>query len=181
MSIRAETLPGRVGDFYRGFGAVLLVVTVCVGLFGSPGLLALAFADIGTNALVAVVFVGVVTQLAVLTFRDMQRGRFDAADEFSLRPIELVVAGILFVAYLTTLLFGTVWIATLLGGGVTAPALLVAVVIPFADNLLFRETGISPAAISVLVVAFVLVVAGVVRRSAIAQLPFVGNHLRPRV
>ncbi|WP_248896221.1 hypothetical protein [Haloplanus halobius] len=181
MSITAETLPSRVGEFYRGLGAALLLLTVSVAVFGSPGLLLLALTDIGSSALVAVTFVGVVMQLSALAFRDAKLGRFEAADELSLRPIEVVVAGILFVAYLTTLLFGTVWVATLLGGGVTAPALLTAVVIPFADNLLFRETGISPAAIGVLVIAIGLVVAGVIRRSAIDQLPVLGDRLRPRI
>lgn len=181
MSLSAETLSGRIAEFYRGLGAVLLVLTVCVGIFGAPGLLLLALTGTGSNALVAVAFVGVVMQLSALALRDAKLGRFDAADELSLRPIEVVVAAILFVAYLTTLLFGTVWIATLLGGGVTAPALLAAVVIPFADNLLFRETGLSPAAISVWVIAVALVVGGVIRRSAITQLPFLGERLRPRI
>jgi len=181
MSLSAETLPGRVAEFYRGLGAVLLVLTVSAGIFGAPGLLLLALTGVGSNALVAVAFVGVVMQLSALALRDAKLGRFDAADELSLRPIEVVVAAILFAAYITTLLFGTVWIATLLGGGVTAPALLAAVVIPFADNLLFRETGLSPAGITAWLIAVVLVVAGVARRSAISQLPFLGERLRPRI
>ncbi|MFQ3320283.1 MAG: hypothetical protein ACI80F_002362 [Natronomonas sp.] len=163
--------------YLRDYGFAFIAVSLYIIVLSGLSLAGVIMNLEGALHLYTLALVSTIAHLAAITIHDIWVENIDVESAMELGPnreAALLSIGLLGI-YLNVLLFGTAFVASMAGSLPTLIVFGLALYMPIGDLILLRNVGWSPAGLSIIATAYLLVFIGLMRDVSIADLPIIGN------
>lgn len=182
MSTRQAGLPRIALHYWREFAILFAGIGFYVGVLGGLSLAGVAIFLSDAGLYLALAVVGLVVHTTAFGIRDLWTGRLDldAAGDLSVVRVEIFLLAAVLGVYINTVLFGATYAATSIASASSATtlSLATAMYLPVVDLTLLRRIGWSPGGLLLRLSVQLLAFWGMIRETALSDVPIIGRSPR---